>query len=584
MPLIRYGRVLVVGLGMVRALFLLIIVLSLPLSAFAASPLQRCQQVYAKPDARVTYEQCHPLAVQGVGEASFILSNLYTRGIGTSEPDLHQALIWLIRAAEQGYGPACYNLAALYERGEVVDQNFPLAYTWYEKGAAQGHTESQLKVGIMSLKGIGAEANYQKAQAWLGKAAASGNQNAQVTLAILLRGSAPEQSLSWFQQAADQGNPYAYYQLADVYTFGKLNQPMDLEKALQLAKQSVYLGRASSKELVTTIEGRLQRRQETADESSSSVMAVTETPATEIPATENPVTENPVTENPATEIQVTENSATENSATSVAVFQPVAVDAPAIQALAVAQSDAVALRPHAVAAAMSETTVSETTLPESMAPELTGAKTSVATLDTVERVLASAQPAGAEVTVPVEVASAEPAPEPAPGSEVALVMQASEAVAGEMAEVTSETSEDSAALSPDINTDNGSEKDNANVAVAPRADAVDSSADAAERPLKDKAWLMAQPSKHYVLQLAQLSSEAAVETFLAKTGLQGKANYYHAVTKAGKVYVVLYGESYAGFSVAKKAGNTQLPSALRDTVWYRRYQALQDSYRSPAAP
>ena len=98
---------------------------------------------------------------------------------------------------------------------------------------------------------------------------------------------------------------------------------------------------------------------------------------------------------------------------------------------------------------------------------------------------------------------------------------------------------------------------------------------------KGKAWLMAQPSGHYVLQLAQLSSEASVMTYIKQMGLEGKANYYHAHTNAGRVYVVLYSESYPGFQAAKQAVRQMFSAELQTSVWYRRYQALQTSYRAP---
>ena len=226
--------------------------------AFAAdSAEENCQQLYNDGRYASAYKACKPLADDGGAIASFVMSNLYARGLGGASADVSQALTWLKVAAEADYGPACYNLAALYESGEVVEQSLPEAFNWYRRGAEAGHTESQLKTGVMLLKGDGVTANYQQAQDWLEKSAIGGDPNAQVTLAILQATAGDKQALHWYQQAAEQNNAFALYQLADVYAEGRLGEQVDLTKALRLARQSLGLGRLSSKRLVEEIEDRL---------------------------------------------------------------------------------------------------------------------------------------------------------------------------------------------------------------------------------------------------------------------------------------------------------------------------------------
>ncbi len=104
----------------------------------------------------------------------------------------------------------------------MVEQSLPEAFNWYRRGAEAGHTESQLKTGVMLLKGDGVTANYQQAQDWLEKSAIGGDPNAQVTLAILQATAGDKQALHWYQQAAEQNNAFALYQLADVYAEGRL--------------------------------------------------------------------------------------------------------------------------------------------------------------------------------------------------------------------------------------------------------------------------------------------------------------------------------------------------------------------------
>ena len=226
--------------------------------AFAAdSAEEKCQQLYNDGRYASALKACKPLADDGGAIASFVMSNLYARGLGGATADVSQALTWLKVAAEADYGPACYNLAALYESGEVVEQSLPEAFNWYLRGAEAGHTESQLKAGVMLLKGDGVTANYQQAQGWLEKSAIGGDPNAQVTLAILQATAGDKQALHWYQQAAEQNNAFALYQLADIYAEGRLGEQVDLARALRLARQSLSLGRLSSKRLVEEIEGRL---------------------------------------------------------------------------------------------------------------------------------------------------------------------------------------------------------------------------------------------------------------------------------------------------------------------------------------
>ncbi|WP_271271005.1 hypothetical protein [Aliamphritea hakodatensis] len=223
----------------------------------ADSAEEKCQQLYTDGRYASAYTACKPLADDGGAIASFVMSNLYARGLGGASADVSQALTWLKIAAEADYGPACYNLAALYESGEVVEQSLPDAFNWYLRGAEAGHTESQLKAGVMLLKGDGVTANYQQAQDWLEKSAIGGDPNAQVTLAILQATAGDKQALHWYQQAAEQNNAFALYQLADIYAEGRLGEQVDLAKALRLSRQSLSLGRLSSKRLVEEIEERL---------------------------------------------------------------------------------------------------------------------------------------------------------------------------------------------------------------------------------------------------------------------------------------------------------------------------------------
>ncbi|WP_432472591.1 SPOR domain-containing protein [Amphritea sp. HPY] len=276
-------------------------------TAMASESIEQCRKLYAGSDTQSTYATCFPIADSGNGEASFILSNLYTQGLGTAAPDLKQAMTWLNRSADQNYGPACYNLAVLYERGDVVEQSYVIAFNWFKKGAELGHIPSQLKTGLQSLKGIGTQSDYSQALYWLDKAASGGSANAQVTLAILLSVSDHDKGIYWYKQAAQQDNSYAHYQLADIYTYGKLRQPVNLQQAQHHAAASIRLGRLSSQPLLDTIKARIAASGKPFTRNNSVTEEAARQPTTE----QNPVAETSAENSPdlaESSLELAENS------------------------------------------------------------------------------------------------------------------------------------------------------------------------------------------------------------------------------------------------------------------------------------
>ena len=417
-------------------LLLLVAALVGPVNASAGIAI--CRSLYDSMQTQAALQHCLPLAEDGSGEASFILSNIYSLGVGSDEPNLEQALLWLTRSAKQGYGPGCYNLAALYERGEVLGLDFNSAFEWYKKGAEDGHAPSQSKLGTFYLRGIGTRTDFDQARLWLTKAARQGDQSAQVMLATLIGESDPQQAIDWYKEAAKQDNAYAYQQLALIYGEGRLGQQIDYDRALLFATESVRLGRLSSPSLVeqfSTEQARLRKHRDT----------------------KKPVPE-PVAETETAAPEAAEASPTEQPVVVVQQEKPV--------------------------------------LP----------------VDTADR------------------------PDPEPETEQDKALQAT---------ATSEAS-DVAAATPG---------------------------------LRDKTWLMAQPASEYAMQLIQLTDKSAVEAFLKKNNLQGQANYYRAHTRAGKVFVVLYGETDASLTAVKGIAKQRLPEKIRGKVWFRTYRSLQQSYK-----
>lgn len=413
-----------------------LLTLSLLWSVASQAQDQQCRTLYQTKQFSAAFKHCMPLAEKGDGEASFIISSLYAQG-GTERPaSLGKALTWLTRSAEQGYGPGCYNLAVLYERGEVVERNDSVAFKWYLQGSEQGYVPSQLKTGIAYLKGVGTEQSLEQAGRWLGHAAAAGDQSAQVTLAALLSSTEPQKAVELFHQAAVQNNSYAHFQLALIYSEAKLEQSQDLDKALIHASESMRLGHVPANALVESLN----------------------------------------------------------------------------QDLALQQSDLSRLKRSDL---LPETNNQAYVKTDTLSVAMKGAAVSnVAALETV----GSGVPEASDVKL-----------RPPQGKGETVI-----------------DGETTASI---------------------------------ENGLRDFEWLQSQPSSRYVLQLIQLAQVSSVQKFLKDNKLEGRANYFRALTNAGKVYVVLYADSVSGPAEAKKLAKSQLPASLSDQVWIRSYRAIQNAYQ-----
>ena len=102
---------------------------------------------------------------------------------GTAD-DLQAGLSWLQRAAAQGYAPALFELANLYENGTYVKQDNAKAVSFYEQAAKQGHLDSQYNLGLLYLRII---KDTDKGRYWLEQAAKQQDAEAQYNLALLYR-------------------------------------------------------------------------------------------------------------------------------------------------------------------------------------------------------------------------------------------------------------------------------------------------------------------------------------------------------------------------------------------------------------
>lgn len=68
-----------------------------------------------------------------------------------------------MRAAEMGYTPSYYNVAAAYLDGEGVERDFDKAFEWFQKAVDSGDTYAKLKLAECYKRGAGCKRDYTAA-------------------------------------------------------------------------------------------------------------------------------------------------------------------------------------------------------------------------------------------------------------------------------------------------------------------------------------------------------------------------------------------------------------------------------------
>jgi localization factor PodJL len=116
-------------------------------------------------------------AAQGFAPAQYRLANLYENGKGVAK-DLEQARLWYQRAAEAGNRMSMHNLASLYASGNLGKQEFAKAAEWFEQAADRGMTDSQFNLGMLYARGLGVPQNLETSYKWFSLAADKGDKDA----------------------------------------------------------------------------------------------------------------------------------------------------------------------------------------------------------------------------------------------------------------------------------------------------------------------------------------------------------------------------------------------------------------------
>jgi TPR repeat protein len=172
------------------------------------------------------------ILISGVGLAqSNSPEALYERGMdaisgaGTSRND-RDAVEYLRRSAELGYGPAQVALGYLFDTGTVITGNQTQAIDWYKKAASQGDVLANWMLGRRYYMGGGVPQDINAAEKWLQPAADQVNPFAAYYLARIMADRDYNKAPALFKIAADQGIPPAQYFYAKAFKEGR-GVPLD---------------------------------------------------------------------------------------------------------------------------------------------------------------------------------------------------------------------------------------------------------------------------------------------------------------------------------------------------------------------
>ena len=205
-----------------------------------------------KAEAARWYEKA---AKQGDSAALFNLAVAYYNGDGVVPNEWTAYKYFLIarkagsRAAEDGVirigaslrpdeiANAMFEIAEMYERGQIVAQNYSEAAAWYEDAASRGNSKAQVNLAGLYDNGTGVPQDFFKALALCEAAAKRRSARGQVCAGFhYQRGwgvkKDPAAAAQWYQEAMKLENGMAFYLLGHMYWNGE-GVPVDKRRGYE---------------------------------------------------------------------------------------------------------------------------------------------------------------------------------------------------------------------------------------------------------------------------------------------------------------------------------------------------------------
>lgn len=133
---------------------------------------------------KAAIEQFRPLVMEGYAPAQYQMALVYQNGYSVSK-DAMKALELLELSAAQNYPDAQFELALIYSDGKSVKQDLKKAFELTNKAAQKELASAQFNLAVMYANGTGVKQDDFKASRWYQRAANQNYALAQFNLALL---------------------------------------------------------------------------------------------------------------------------------------------------------------------------------------------------------------------------------------------------------------------------------------------------------------------------------------------------------------------------------------------------------------
>ena len=196
--------------------------LEIPIPSIAPDEVE---EIYDETQENITAESYH---MNWRGDYKIACGLMY-------DGDYENALAIFQEEADIGNVPAIYNIAKMYQRGQLGQENIPKVQEYYvrtlkgflhlEASAGKMQPYVWYHIGKLYNLGYGTEQDYTEAFKWFQKAAIADNSYAQYSLGGLYHyGNGTEQdyekAFEWYKKSADKHNAYACYEAAKMLRDG----------------------------------------------------------------------------------------------------------------------------------------------------------------------------------------------------------------------------------------------------------------------------------------------------------------------------------------------------------------------------
>jgi len=133
---------------------------------------------------KAAIEQFRPLVSEGYAPAQYQMALIYQHGYAVTKDGM-KALELFQLAAAQNYPDAQFELALLYTEGKLVKKDLKKAFDLTHKAAKKDLASAQFNLGVMYANGTGVKQDSFKASRWYKSAANQNYALAQFNLALL---------------------------------------------------------------------------------------------------------------------------------------------------------------------------------------------------------------------------------------------------------------------------------------------------------------------------------------------------------------------------------------------------------------